>query len=216
MKRFAVIGLGHFGGSVARLLFEKGEEVIAVDFDKDAVQDAAEFSNQAILADATEKKTLEELGLSDVDVAIVSLGDRMDIITLVALHVIELRVPHVVVKALSLDHAKILRAIGVNEIIHPEEEAAARIATRLSLSNATDYIPLLGGYSIIEMEGRGKMIGKRVKDIESLKVQVVAVQQAANKKVTLSPEDNYVFAANDLIVVLGENEKLREISTEYC
>lgn len=216
MKRFAVIGLGHFGGGVARLLFEKGEEVIAVDFDKDAVQDAAEFSNQAILADATEKKTLDEIGFSEVDVAIVSLGDRMDIITLVALHVIELGVPHVVVKALSPDHAKILRAIGVNEIIHPEAEAAERIATRLSLSNAIDYIPLLGGYSIIEMEGRGKLVGKKVKDIESLNVQVVAVQQAANKKVMLSPQDDYVFAENDLIVVLGENEKLREISSEYC
>src|SRR5688500_9427427 len=97
-QRFAVIGLGHFGAYVTRTLYAAGKEVIAIDSDSEAVRDAAEFSKEAIVADANDRQSLEALGLPEVDAAIISLGERMDVITLAALHVKEIGVPYLAVK----------------------------------------------------------------------------------------------------------------------
>ena len=115
--RFAVIGLGHFGAYALRELYASGKDVIAIDRDVDAVRDAAEFAREAVTADATDRQVFESLGLADIDVAIVSLGQRSDIVTLAALHLKEIGVPHIAVKALSEEHGRILKAIGVVLVI---------------------------------------------------------------------------------------------------
>ncbi|HNU08419.1 MAG TPA: TrkA family potassium uptake protein [Pyrinomonadaceae bacterium] len=216
MKRFAVIGIGHFGSTVARTLFDAGAEVIVVDNDKDIIQDATEFSTQAIHADATEKRALQSLGLEDVDVAIVSLGERMDVITLVALHLIEIGVPYTSVKALSADHAKILKAIGVSDIIHPEEESAIRLATRLSLNNVIDFLPMISGYSVVSMLATPLAIGKRISDLETMDVQIVAIQHKESEKPTLIPHDEEIIKKGDVLILIGENNEITKIAERYC
>ena len=216
MKRFAVIGIGHFGATTARTLFETGAEVVAIDNNKEAVQDAAEFSTQAIFADATDKRAIQSLGLDDVDVAIVSLGERMDVITLVALHLIELGVAYTCVKALSDDHAKILRAIGVNEIIPPEVESALRLAMRLSLNNVTDFLPMLSGYSVVSMQATPSVAGKRIGDLETQNIQIVAIQRIGETRPTLVPSDDQLIAENDFLILIGENNEITKFTEIYC
>ena len=210
MKRFAVIGLGHFGMSVAKKLYEEGREVIAVDADKERVQDAAEFSEQAICTDATDKQTLENLGLTDIDVAIVSLGERMDVITLAALHLKEMGVPYLIVKAISSDHEKILRAIGVDEVIHPEEFAAQSLATRLSLFGVSDFLPVLPTYSVVLLKTPKCFANQTVSAMESKNVQVVGIER--NKDVILTPSDQEILLPDDMLILIGENKDLNRLA----
>ncbi|HYE66772.1 MAG TPA: TrkA family potassium uptake protein, partial [Pyrinomonadaceae bacterium] len=165
MRRFAVIGLGHFGAHVARTLYEAGKSVIAIDLDGEAVQGLAEHSTQAVVADATERHTLESLGVGEVDAAIISLGSRMDVIILAALHLKEMGVPFIAVKALSEEHGRILRALGVHEVIHPEKEMAIRLANRLARTDVVDFLPLLPGYSIIEVKAPPEFVGRTLRDL---------------------------------------------------
>jgi trk system potassium uptake protein TrkA len=211
MERFAVIGLGHFGAEIARTLYNEGKEVIAIDTDKDCVQDAAEFSSQAICADALDKASLEAIGIKEVDAAIISLGERMDIITLAALYLKELNVSYIIVKALSDDHEKILRAIGIDEVIHPEKFAATRLGIRLSLFGASDYLPLWENYSVLAIQAPNCYIGQPILKMESGNLQVAAIQKQ-NKQVILTPRDDYVLQAGDLIVLIGENKQLDKFS----
>ncbi len=210
MKTFAVIGLGHFGSEVAKKLFDEGKEIIAVDSEKEHVQTAAQFSTQAICADATDKNVLENLGLAEVDAAIVSLGERMDIITLAALHLKEIGVPYLIVKAISADHEKILRAIGVDEVLHPEEFAARSLATRLSLFGAADFLPILPDYSVISMKTPHCFINSKVSAVESKDVQIVAIQR--KNRVVLTPKDDEILQAEDTLVVMGKNQNLNQLS----
>lgn len=210
MNRFVVIGLGHFGSSVAKRLHEEGKEVIAIDADPEKVQDAVEFSSQAICADATEMRTLQAIGLEDVDAAVVSLGKRMDIITLAALHVKELGIPYTIVKALSNDHEKILRAIGVNEVVHPEEFAARSLGIRLALFGASSYLPILPNYSVVLIKVPESYVDSTMSAIESRHVQVVAIQRGG--EVILSPPDKEILQKNDMLVILGDNEHLNSLS----
>ena len=210
MKRFAVIGLGHFGASVARKLYEEGREVIAVDSDKECVQDAADYSEQAICVDATDKRTLENIGLDEVDAAIVSLGERMDVITLAALHLKEIGVPYLIVKAISADHEKILRAIGVNEVIHPEEFAARSLATRLSLFGVSDFLPILPTYSVVLLKTPNCFANQTVSIMESKSVQVVAIQRG--NEMILTPSDSEILLLNDMLILIGENQNLNTLA----
>lgn len=217
MKRIAVIGLGHFGLPVARTLCEEGEEVIAIDTDKEAVQESAEFATQAVVADATDRHTLEAVGIKEVDAAIVSLGKKMDVITLVALYLKELDVPYIAVKALSNDHVKILKALGVHEVIHPEIDTAVRLARRLARNNVIDFLPLLSGYSIVSMKAPKQFLNKTLGELNlrsELRIQIVAIQSNRNTKqsINLKPCSEDVIQQGDVIVLIGENQHLDKLS----
>ncbi|MCS7024337.1 MAG: TrkA family potassium uptake protein [Bryobacteraceae bacterium] len=219
-ERFAVIGLGHFGGYVARTLYESGKEVIALDMDPEIVRDAAAFSTNAVVVDATDRPALEAAGLGEVDVAVISLGERMDIITLAALHVKELGVPYVAVKALSEEHGRILKALGVDEIIHPEKDSAIRLGHRLAHQDLVDLLPLMPGYSIAQMRTPPEFVGKSLRELSlrnRLSVQLVAIQRegGSDRRVNILPKAEDVLLETDILFLLGEDrdlDRIREIA----
>lgn len=216
-NRFAVIGLGHFGAHVARTLYEAGKTVIAIDADEEKVQAAAEFSEQAVVADATEKHTLIALGVPEVDAAIIGLGSRMDVITLAALHVRDIGVPYVAVKALSEDHGRILTALGVHEVIHPEKDMAIRLASRLARKDVVDFLPLLPGYSITEVNAPPEFVGRSLGELalrNTLNVQLVAIQHRDGEKrgINIVPRANDVIHEGDMLILLGENRDLDRVT----
>lgn len=213
--RFAVIGLGHFGRYALRTLYKSGKEILAVDLDPERVKAAAEFARHAVTADATDREALDSIGISEVDGAIVSLGERMDIITLAALHLKEVGVPYLAVKALSEEHGRILKAIGVHEVIHPEADSATRLARRLATTDAIDYLPLIPGYSIVEMPAPQPFVGKSLRQLalrNTLKVQLIAIQRGApNPEFNMVPKAEDVILDGDVLILLGSDEDLDRI-----
>ncbi len=213
-KRFAVIGLGKFGYYLARSLFERGHEVIAIDVTKETVQNIKEYATQAIIADATSKETLISLGIKEVDTAIVSLGTRIDHSVLVTLHLKELAVKEIIVKAISEDHRKILEIIGATQVVFPEKDMAQRIAINLSSRNLLDYLPLSPGISIMELAPIASFLGKTIKDLQLRNlygVQIIAVKELIPERVNLIPSPDTVIKESDILVVMGTDEALRKI-----
>jgi trk system potassium uptake protein TrkA len=213
MNRFAVIGLGHFGAHVARTLYDAGKEVLALDASSDAVDEAAEHATRAVVVDATDRAALEAVGVADVDAAIVSLGGRMDVITLAALHVKELGVGFIAVKALSEDHGRILSALGVHDVIHPEKDMAIRVGNRLARTDVVEFLPLMPGYSITEMRAPHEFVGKSLQDLalrNTLNVQLIAIHRASGQ-MNIVPRAQDVIAEGDLLVLLGENRDLDRV-----
>jgi trk system potassium uptake protein TrkA len=219
-ERFAVIGLGHFGSYALRALYEAGKDVIAIDSDPEAVREAAEFARAAVTADATDPDALASVGLAEVDVAIVGLGERLDIITLAALHLKEIGVPYIAVKALSEEHGRILKALGVHEVVHPEKDSAIRLARKLSRQDVIEYLPLLPGYSIVEIKAPAEFVGKSLKELalrNRLRIQLIAIHRGTGDKrdIKIVPRAEDVIDADDLLILLGEDrdlERFREIS----
>jgi trk system potassium uptake protein TrkA len=215
-RRFAIIGLGHFGGYAARTLYEAGVDVVAIDADPEIVRDAAEFAKEAITADATDRQALENIGLREVDVAIVGLGERMDVITLAALHLKEIGVPYIAVKALSEEHGRILLALGVHEVVHPEKDAATRLAQRLSRPDLLNYLSLLPGYSIAETRTPSEFVGKSLRQLalrNTLRVQLIAIRRSG-KEMNIMPAADDVLEQNDVMILLGADgdlDRIREI-----
>jgi trk system potassium uptake protein TrkA len=211
VRSFAVIGLGKFGFNIAKTLYELGQEVTAIDTDKEIVQKIQEFSNQAVVTDATVAENLLALGVENVDVAIVSMGERMDASILIALHLKEMGVREIWVKAINEDHGKILKRIGVTEVIHVEKEMAQRIAQGLSKPNVIDYLPVSDGYSIQEFAVPADFTGKSLAELDLRRkygVYVIAVKELIPERVVLNPEAGFVFKDSDIMVILGSDKDL--------
>lgn len=212
--KFAVIGLGSFGSNVAKTLYQRGHEVLAVDRDKAKAEAAKDYSSHSVHMDSADKENLEALGIRDMDVVIVSLGPEMEASILTVLYLHELGVKRVVAKALTEDHAKILEAVGATEVIYPEKDMAIRTALKLTSPNILECLPLSSGVSIQEIAPPEKFIGKSLKELDlrnKYGVQVIAVRELIPERTIYIPRADFVIKDSDILVVMGEEEKLERI-----
>lgn len=214
MAQILVVGLGKFGFHVARLLHEHDHEVVAVDSDPDHVQAIRDYCSKAVHLDARDKRRLEALGLKHFDIAVVSLGEAVDVSALVALHLKEVGIPRIITKAGSKDHARLLEKLEVDEIVFPEREAADRLVRRLSNENVLDYIPLDATCSIEEVTPPEAWVGRTLRELEVRKkhgLAVVGVRSTETGQLNLNPPGEHMVLGSQSLLVLGANADLRKL-----
>ena len=214
MRRFAVIGLGRFGFYLVKTLFEKGHDVIAIDSKRDVVQEIKDYCSQAVVANATDKDALVSLGVPEVDVAIVAIGTPMEASILATLYLKEMGIDHIVVKAKSNDHAKILEKIGATDVVFAEREMAIKVVNSLTSRNVMEYLPLAPDYSIMEVAPPKEFIGKTLAEIDLRKkyhVQVIAIKEFIPEKMVMVPGADFVIKDSDMLVVMGSNKDLEAL-----
>lgn len=212
--KFAIIGLGSFGSNVARTLFERGHEVLAIDKDRDKIESAKSFSSQAVLMDSADKENLEAVGVRDMDVVVVSLGPEMEASILTVLHLHEFGIKRIVAKALTEDHAKILDAVGATEVIYPEKDMAIRTAFKLTNPNILERLPLVSGISIQEIAPPEKFIGQSLKELDlrnKYGIQVIAIRELVPEHTIYVPKADFVIKDSDILIVMGDEKKLEKL-----
>jgi trk system potassium uptake protein TrkA len=209
MGRYAVIGLGKFGATVVRTLHARGHQVIAIDQDRERVQDLRDFSTQAIEADCTDQDTLRALGIHDADAVVVSLGERMDASILVTLYLRDLGLKEIVVKAISEDHGKVLHLIGATEIVHPERDTARRVARGLGLRSIVEYLPLASDSSLVEVKLPVEFVGRTLAELEIRKrFQVLVVAIKREESLLLATGGDERLQQGDVLVLVGRDVDL--------
>lgn len=212
--KFAVIGLGSFGLNIAKTLYEKGNEVLAVDEDKEKIDEVKNFVSHAVHMNAADKENLQALGIKDMDVVIVSLGPEMEASILTVLYLNEMGTKRIVAKALTEDHAKILESVGATETIYPEKDMAIKTALKLSCPNVLEYLPLISGFGIQEIAPPEKFIGKNLRELDlrnKYGIQVIAIKELIPEKTTFVPKADFVLKDSDILVIMGEDKQLEKI-----
>ncbi len=213
--KFAVIGLGSFGGHCAKTLYKNGHEVLAVDSNKDRIEEMKTYVSHAVNMEAAGKENLEALGLQEMDVVVVSLGPNMEASILTVLFLHEMRVKRIVAKALSEDHLKILEAVGATEVIYPERDMAIKTALKLSNPNVLEYLPLPSGFGIQEIAPPEKFIGKSLRELDlrnKLGILVIAIRELVPEKINLAPSADFVIKDSDIMVIIGEDAQLAKLA----
>jgi len=214
MKRIVVIGLGIFGFNLVKDLFVAGLEVIAVDKNKDLVQKIRDFSTKAILADATDKDLLEAIGIQENDVVVVSFGEDLAASTLLTLHLREMNVKTIIVKAPNEDHQRILEKVGATEVVIPEREMAGKIARSLTSPNVMDYIPLTREYTICEIAPPASFVGKSIAEIQLRKkyhIGLLASRDVLTDQISMNPGGDFVVKDSDILVVIGKEKDIQNL-----
>ena len=141
-KTIAVIGLGQFGGTVAKMLASMEHEVLGVDINPEIVQKVAPYVTHAIVADTTDEEAIKALALSQFDIVIVAIGDNIQANLMTSMLLKEMNMPYVVSKAENALQGKMLKKMGVNMVIYPEYDVAQRLAQSLTRDHVMDYLQL--------------------------------------------------------------------------
>lgn len=212
-KQFVVIGLGRFGSSVAKTLMKLGHEVLALDKHEQAVQSIMNEVTQAVQADAREEETLRALGVRNLDVGIVAIGDDLEANILITLMLKEMGIPYVVAKAQSVQHGKVLEKIGADKIVYPEQDMGIRLANNLSRTNVMDFIELSLDYSIFEIIAPTQFINKTLGKLNLravYKVNVVAIKKGADQ-IVIAPGANSVVEEKDILVIVCNKKALSRL-----
>lgn len=159
-KQFVVLGLGIFGSTLVKTLSQYGREVIAIDKNPENVQRVADFATKAVIGDVTDFQFLSDLGLDDMDVGIVAIGDRLEDSILATMNLKELGVPYVIVKAKNKRFKVVLEKIGADYVVRPEKEMGEKVARTLLRKNIKDLIELDEENCIVEMKVPQAWVGK--------------------------------------------------------
>jgi trk system potassium uptake protein TrkA len=210
-KSFAVIGLSLFGRSLAKTLYELGQEVIAVDGAFEKVDNIKDFVTHAKQADITSSDALKEAGVANCDVAIVARSDEKSILTTIILK--ELGVNTVIAKSRDEMHGLALHKVGASKVIFPEKEFGARLANQLISSDILEHIELSKDYWIKEIEVPKLFFGKTLKDIDAVeKYGVIILSLKRGFDIMILPSANERIQDGDLIVILGRTKDVEKFA----
>ncbi len=218
MKSIAIIGLGNFGFNFAKNIQSHGFNVITIDTNPDLVQAISEFIPRAIVADATDKKQLKDVGIDAVDLAVVSLGDRMDKSIMTVLHLKSLGVKNIHVKVTSEEHEHIMKLLEVTNVIHPEKDAARRLARKIVSPNILDYLPLKGEFSIMEMEAPEEFFGRNLIEMnlrQEYGITIMAIGEKNSEKITVAPEPSHTIKDNSVLIIIGANKNIERFQNRF-
>ncbi|MGE0480879.1 MAG: TrkA family potassium uptake protein [Phycisphaerae bacterium] len=207
MRQVCVVGLGQFGGALARSLAKMGCEVLAIDQDEARVDDVRDHVHRALIGDARDFEVLRTVVSPTVQEAIISLGAKnIEPSILCTLNMKRLGVPNIRSTARNNDHAAILHAIGATEVIYPERDAAERAARRIANPGLIDMFPLADDYRIMEIVAPRKLAGKSLASLElrrTFDLLVIAIREADSEHFQFLPAADAVIRAGQVLMILG-------------
>ncbi|MBQ8507720.1 MAG: TrkA family potassium uptake protein [Clostridia bacterium] len=207
-KQYLVIGLGRFGSAVATTLQQQGMEVLAIDRDMEKVEAHRSLLTEVIRADAMEKGVLEQIGASNFDAAIVTIGGDVTASCTVTMLLKELGEKCVIVKAGDEFHGRMLSKLGADKVIFPERDMGQRIAHNLVSEKIMDFIELSPDYSLVEMRPNPEWVGKTLSELNLRarhRINVVAVR--SGEQVNAMPDLNTRIQASDVMLVVSAAEE---------
>lgn len=220
-----VVGLGNFGKALAIQLSEMGHEVIGVDKAFEKVDQLKDQMSHTIALDATNPAAIHQLPIKDTDLAIVAIGEDegASILTAAVLKTSGFR--RIIARALSPTHDNVLEAMGIDEIVHPEQESADRLAKKLNLKIAIESFEIDRNFSIVEIKTPQEFVGKTILEVDPRRnhnVNIVTILRKNNRKNLLgirttewnsigvvTPDE--MFLEDDILVVFGENPCITKI-----
>lgn len=221
--KYIIVGLGNFGASLAEKLTLQGNEVIGIDTRMEKVDLYKERISHTICMDATDEFTVSGLPLQDTDVVIVAIGEDQGANIMTTAIFKNMKVKRLISRAINPLHEKVLQAIGVEEIVHPEEETAERWSKKLCLTNVVDSFELSDEYSIIEASVTPKYNGKTVKEIgfrdkynllvlttiKKVEINSLVGKSSTESKVQGVASPDLILYENDILVLYGSNKDLQ-------
>lgn len=217
MAQFAVLGLGRFGSAASQELIKLGHSVLGVDADNKVVSKYADDLTRAVIADVTDKQALDELGVDTYDVVLVAVGSDIQTSLLCVVQLKSLGVKSIWVKASSHAHHLILNKLGVDRIIHPEEEMGIRVAQALSYPMVEDYISLGNGEFVVEIHVSEQLDGMSISTLlhkSPSSIHVLLVKRRA--ELTVHPPAEFEVHGNDVLVLLGQLHALKAIAPKLA
>jgi trk system potassium uptake protein TrkA len=228
MRKYIVIGLGNFGGTLAKALTDFGDEVIAVDIDINKVENVKDLVSQAVALDTRELHAIDTLPISEVDAVIVCIGENFEASVMTIAQLKQLKAKKIIGRTMSPLHTSVLESLKIDEILLPEQEAALKLAKRLDMPNVQNSITLNDYFSIVEIKAPERYLGQKIEDIKlksRYNLEIIALKKFEKKRNIFGLEsavynisDNCqieTLEKQDILVVYGKNQDITKMTSEF-
>lgn len=211
-KNVFIIGLGKFGQNLSLILKDSGFDVTVSDIDKNILSDftsSYHFFNELSFNSAN-IEALKSTSVKQADYVVVAISKIEDSI-LTCVNLKDIGVKNIIAKAQNKTHSRILKSIGITDIIFPEEIAATNVATKI-INGEIDIIKQNANFSIIKLRvTNDKVSGKLVKEFNNGELCIFAIlKNEANATIICSP-NNIAIKKLDTLYIMTANENLRKI-----
>jgi len=203
----AVIGLGRFGGALARELCSLDHEVLGIDADPKIVQKHAQMLTHVVEADSTSIDALRQLGIEEFRNVVVAIGTDVEASILTASVLVDLGIERIYAKAITRAHGRILERVGAHHVVYPERDMGIRVAHTL-VGRTMDYVQLDEGFALVETPAPDALVGRTLADSQVRKrygVTVVCIKPQGGTFTYATPET--VVTPGDIVVVSGETKR---------
>ncbi len=211
-KTYAVFGLGRYGRAVAKELVSNGAEVLAVDIDEEKVNEAITEIPFCKCADVTDPEVLKQLGISNIDVVIISMATNLEASVMATMLCKEMGVKTVISKCSSEMNCKILGKIGADKVIFPEWESGTRLAKNLLSSGLVDILEISADVSMVELAVRPEWENKSLLELNlrrKYSINIVAIIENGKVNVKIDPEKPLNKTMR--LIVIADTAKLRKL-----
>jgi len=211
-KSYAVFGLGRYGRAVATELVKSGAEVLAVDSNEALVNAATGTIPLCKCADVTDVNVIKQLGISNVDVVIISMASNLEASVMATVLCKEMGVDTVIAKCANEMHQKVLRRVGADRVVLPESESGIRLAKNLLSSGFVDVIELSKNVSMVEIPVRNEWEGKSLIELnlrQKYSINVVAIKQENEVLIDIDPSKP--LDKTMLLIVIADTQKLAKL-----
>jgi trk system potassium uptake protein len=209
MKRFLVVGLGQFGAELAKALYEKGAEVIAIDSNMDVVERMKDLVTSAVNLDITNEEAIRSLNLTDINAAIVAIGEDREASILATAIIKDLGIENIIARRAGELHGKILEKVGATRVISPEINIADQLARNLISPGLLEHIALPDGHTIFQVEARPEFYNKTLIELDfrrNFGLLVVGIQ----RKVPNISESGEVYYETETISLPSATEAIKQ------
>ena len=215
MKQYLVIGLGRFGTSVAKTLYEAGENILGIDISEELVQDRINNNilKNAIIGDASDGKILKDIGAENFDVAFVCIGD-IEASVMIALNLKELGIKSIIAKAINKKHGKVLTKIGATEIVYPEEHMGKRIAELTMNTDIIEHLKFTDNFVLVEVKApsifwNNSLIKLDVRN--KYNINIVGIKKSKGEFLP-NPTANVVIEEGDVLVIITDKKTVESFN----
>lgn len=216
--KYIVLGLGHFGRSLAIHLTELGHEVIGADKSIVIVEQLKDKITHTVCLDSTDKEAVTSLPLRDSDAVIVAIGEDEGASLLTTALIKQLGVKRIIGRVVSDLQRTVMEAMQIDEYIMPEEQAAERLAMRLDNIDIVDSFKVSDKYSIIETKVPSRYIGMSLREADLTNKYKIIVMTTLKMTDTVQRKEasgiaksDTILQENDLLVLFGELSDIKKL-----
>ncbi|WP_035779640.1 potassium channel family protein [Butyrivibrio sp. MC2013] len=207
----AILGLGRYGCSLATTMYEMGEDVLVVDKDEMVIRDMSSKVTMAVCANLDNEDEVMALGLQNMDIVITCMGSNLSASILCISIAKEKNVPVVIAKASTDRMKKILKRVGADKIICPEEEGGIRSARILTSKYIHDFFEIDENLCMIEIQPRKEWIGHDLVELDlrrKYNMNVAAMKKKGGKWTYVDP--NRKIKEDTLLMAIIEIDKISQ------
>lgn len=231
--KFVIIGIGQFGRALALHLSDLGFEVTILDEREAIITELKDRVAYALVGDATDIRVLRQLDMAGDDTyVIVAVGEQFERNLLITAQLKELGVTNILTRSVNELHGKLLKLIGVNDLIRVEEVAARQLAARFTNEGLMRLRRMDSTHSLADVHLPEEWVGLKLMDVglrSEYHLNLLTVRRGKLKEnpssddvlsepeqpVIDTPDASLTFQEGDVLVLFGKDSDLQRFVEKF-